>query len=178
MATCVCKPLAANIFQSESPSIAKKKDEERVSPAVQPYSVTPDASSKYSSSRPTSLSRSSTSSELSSHSGSSVTSYGSDQASDASNAHYEPLVSPALVKHEIVASARSTAVISNARREAANIIAGRDDRVLVVVGPCSIHNPAEALEYARLLRSRLETWPNLMIVMRSYLYVLRWIYAL
>src|SRR4030095_9136632 len=56
---------------------------------------------------------------------------------------------------------RGTAVeslISGTRRAIHNIMAGKDDRLLVVIGPCSIHDPAAALEYARRLkevRSRL-----------------------
>lgn len=90
---------------------------------------------------------------------------------DEDDVCYDPLVSAALVKHEIEPSIRSRNVISKARTEASDIIAGRDDRLLVIVGPCSIHNPQEALEYARLLKGKLQSWPNLMIIMRSYLYV-------
>lgn len=87
----------------------------------------------------------------------------------SSNVQYDPLVQPALIKHEIVPTPRSRQTIARARFEAARVIAGTDDRVLVVVGPCSIHNPDQALAYARLLKARMPDWPNLLIVMRSYL---------
>ncbi|KIJ44387.1 hypothetical protein M422DRAFT_100461, partial [Sphaerobolus stellatus SS14] len=87
---------------------------------------------------------------------------------DISTVQYDPLIQPALIKHEIVPSLRSRQTIARARYEAARIIAGADDRVLVVVGPCSIHSPELALEYARLLKERMPDWPNLLIVMRSY----------
>ncbi|TFK69814.1 3-deoxy-7-phosphoheptulonate synthase [Pluteus cervinus] len=81
---------------------------------------------------------------------------------------YDPLVQPALLRHEIVSSQSSKKVIAEARYIAAQILAGHDDRLLVVVGPCSIHSPAQALEYAHLLKSKLQNWPNLLIIMRSY----------
>ncbi len=49
-------------------------------------------------------------------------------------------------------SEEATAVVSAARLAAARILHGHDDRLLVVVGPCSIHDPAAGLEYARRLR--------------------------
>ncbi|KAF8583397.1 3-deoxy-7-phosphoheptulonate synthase [Ramaria rubella] len=81
---------------------------------------------------------------------------------------YDPLIQPALIKHEIVSSDRSRATIARARYESSRIISGHDDRVLVIVGPCSIHSPEEALAYARLLKAKMADWPNLLIVMRSY----------
>ncbi|KAF9460471.1 3-deoxy-7-phosphoheptulonate synthase [Collybia nuda] len=81
---------------------------------------------------------------------------------------YDPLVQPALLRHEIVSSATSQRTIASARYNAARILAGHDDRVLVVVGPCSIHSPEQAIEYANLLKSKLAEWPNLLIIMRAY----------
>ena len=43
-------------------------------------------------------------------------------------------------------------LISQTRRKIHNIMAGKDDRLLVVIGPCSIHDPAAALDYARRLK--------------------------
>ncbi|KAG7087488.1 hypothetical protein E1B28_013450 [Marasmius oreades] len=82
---------------------------------------------------------------------------------------YDPLVQPALLKHEVIASIESLRTIAAARYNASKIIAGSDDRVLVIVGPCSIHSPEQALEYARLLKQQLPNWPNLLIIMRAYL---------
>lgn len=84
-------------------------------------------------------------------------------------AQYDPLVQPALLRHEILSSATAQRVIASARYNAAKIIAGRDDRLVVIVGPCSIHSPAQAMEYAKLLKSKIPTWPDLLIIMRSYL---------
>jgi len=67
---------------------------------------------------------------------------------------------------------RGTAVetlISKTRKSIHNIIQGKDDRLLVVIGPCSIHDPAAALEYARkLLEQRKKYEGTLEIVMRVY----------
>jgi 3-deoxy-7-phosphoheptulonate synthase len=51
---------------------------------------------------------------------------------------YEPLLQPALLKHEVVSSPESQATVARGRHGAASIISGIDDRVLVIVGPCSI----------------------------------------
>ncbi|MCX7277449.1 MAG: 3-deoxy-7-phosphoheptulonate synthase [Burkholderiales bacterium] len=67
---------------------------------------------------------------------------------------------------------RGTAVetlITDTRKNIHNIISGSDDRLLVVIGPCSIHDPAAALEYARRLQEqRLKYADTLEIVMRVY----------
>ncbi|KAI0043690.1 3-deoxy-7-phosphoheptulonate synthase [Auriscalpium vulgare] len=81
---------------------------------------------------------------------------------------YDPLIQPALLRHEIRSSAESQRTIAEARYNAARVIAGHDDRVLVIVGPCSIHSPEQALEYAHLLKAGLASWPNLLIIMRAY----------
>ena len=60
-------------------------------------------------------------------------------------------------------------LISATRRSIHQIMAGKDDRLLVVIGPCSIHDPAAALEYARRLRAQREKYADtLEIVMRVY----------
>ncbi|KAJ7058272.1 hypothetical protein C8F01DRAFT_1150244 [Mycena amicta] len=84
---------------------------------------------------------------------------------------YDPLVQPALLRHEIISSPEAQRTIASARYNAARILAGQDDRVLVIIGPCSIHSPEQALEYAALLKSKIPDWSNLLIIMRSYLCV-------
>jgi 3-deoxy-7-phosphoheptulonate synthase len=60
-------------------------------------------------------------------------------------------------------------LISGTRRAIHNIMAGQDDRLLVIMGPCSIHDPAAALEYARRLKAAREKYADsLEIVMRVY----------
>jgi 3-deoxy-7-phosphoheptulonate synthase len=67
---------------------------------------------------------------------------------------------------------RSTPVeslISNTRTSISSIMAGKDDRLLVVIGPCSIHDPAAALEYAKRLKVQRDKYAGtLEIVMRVY----------
>ena len=82
---------------------------------------------------------------------------------------YDPLVQPALIRHEITSSPTAQATIARARFAASRIIAGEDDRVIVVVGPCSIHCPEQAIEYAKMLKADIPKWDGLLVIMRSYL---------
>ena len=60
-------------------------------------------------------------------------------------------------------------LISNTRQRIRKIMSGQDDRLLVVIGPCSIHDPAAALDYARRLKAEREKYADtLEIVMRVY----------
>ncbi len=60
-------------------------------------------------------------------------------------------------------------LISQTRRKVHNIMAGKDDRLLVVIGPCSIHDPSAALDYARRLKTLRDKYQGtLEIVMRVY----------
>ena len=67
---------------------------------------------------------------------------------------------------------RGTAVetlISNTRRNIKRILHGHDDRLLLIIGPCSIHDPVAALEYAKRLQAQREQYADtLEIVMRVY----------
>ncbi|TIB39345.1 hypothetical protein E3P86_01158 [Wallemia ichthyophaga] len=81
---------------------------------------------------------------------------------------YDPLVQPALLQHEIMSTPNSQQSIATGRNIAANIIHKRDDRVIVVIGPCSIHSPEQAIEYAKMLKQQLPNWPGLHIIMRAY----------
>ena len=74
-----------------------------------------------------------------------------------------------LSRAEVQPSRESRLTISRARHAAASIIQNHDDRVLVIVGPCSIHSTEQAIEYAKLLKSHLDRWDGLQIVMRAYL---------
>jgi 3-deoxy-7-phosphoheptulonate synthase len=76
---------------------------------------------------------------------------------------------PSRVLAELTASPDATQTILSARRDIHNILHGADDRLLVIIGPCSIHDHDAALEYARLLleqRKRLSA--DLVVVMRVY----------
>src|SRR5215471_5220662 len=80
-----------------------------------------------------------------------------------------PLLSPAILLEEIPLPAASADTVSASRREVAEILTGASDRLLVVVGPCSIHDPAAAEDYAGRLQTvaaRLQA--DLCLVMRVY----------
>ena len=70
---------------------------------------------------------------------------------------------------ELPISADSSELVFKSRKEISDILHGRDDRLVVVVGPCSIHDPESALEYAKRLKSLEAKHSNqLKIVMRVY----------
>src|SRR5690606_10027033 len=58
---------------------------------------------------------------------------------------------PSHVMREFPCTTDISSVVYGARRAVHKILSGKDDRIVVVVGPCSIHNPAAALDYARRL---------------------------
>ncbi len=80
-----------------------------------------------------------------------------------------PLAPPAILMEEIPISEQASNLVAKARQAASDIIKGNDDRLLVIVGPCSIHDPDAALEYAGLLRKAAERLQDdLVIIMRVY----------
>lgn len=82
----------------------------------------------------------------------------------------DPLIPPALLTSEIPMTEAAIQTVVKGRRDAAAIIMGRSDRLLVVVGPCSIHDPAMAHDYAaRLKELSHKLSDDLCIVMRAYL---------
>jgi 3-deoxy-7-phosphoheptulonate synthase len=81
-----------------------------------------------------------------------------------------PLIAPAIVLDELPLTEKAAGAVAQARAEAAGVVAGHDDRLLVIVGPCSIHDQDAALEYAQRLRAMAdELAPDLCVVMRAYL---------
>jgi 3-deoxy-7-phosphoheptulonate synthase len=84
-------------------------------------------------------------------------------------ARFEPLPAPQDLIAELPLDARSAAVVDRGRDQVRAIMDGVDDRLLVIVGPCSIHDPKAGLEYARRLVSQAEKHKeDLLIVMRTY----------
>ena len=80
-----------------------------------------------------------------------------------------PVSTPAQVQNELPLTENSARTVFETRREVQDILHGRNDRLLVIVGPCSIHDPKAALEYAGKLKSlREELKKDLLIVMRVY----------
>jgi 3-deoxy-7-phosphoheptulonate synthase len=76
---------------------------------------------------------------------------------------------PVFLEEELPATERADATVFNARAEVSDILAGKDRRLMVVVGPCSIHDPKAAREYAALLKGAIgELSRELCIIMRVY----------
>ena len=82
---------------------------------------------------------------------------------------HEVLITPDSLKSDMPVSAAITEQINESREIVRNIISKKDKRLLVVVGPCSIHDPNAAIDYAhRLKKLSLSLDKRLYIVMRSY----------
>ena len=80
-----------------------------------------------------------------------------------------PLLPPAILLEELPLSDKGSQVVARARKEVARILSGEGDRLIVIVGPCSIHDPKAGLEYARRLEAVAdELSEDLRIVMRVY----------
>ncbi|PSN19752.1 3-deoxy-7-phosphoheptulonate synthase, partial [filamentous cyanobacterium CCP5] len=80
-----------------------------------------------------------------------------------------PLISPGLLHHELPLTAEAAAVVSQTRDRIRNILYNEDRRLLVIVGPCSVHDVDAAYEYGQKLSSlRQELAGQLEIVMRVY----------
>lgn len=79
------------------------------------------------------------------------------------------LIAPTILIEEVPVSPRAAEVVSTARNEIADILTRKDDRLLAVVGPCSIHDTEAALEYAdRLAALKEKVSDDLLLVMRVY----------
>src|SRR5262245_51157771 len=84
-------------------------------------------------------------------------------------AGYRPLLPPAILMEELPLPPAGAVLVDRTRTEMVDILDGRDDRLVVVVGPCSIHDPAAALAYAQRLAGQAEALArDLWIVMRVY----------
>ncbi len=82
---------------------------------------------------------------------------------------YEPLLSPAALLEELPLAAAAADEVARSRAEVRAVLDGEDDRLLVVAGPCSVHDPAAGLDYAgRLAALRASLADDLLIVMRVY----------
>src|SRR5690606_27976595 len=82
---------------------------------------------------------------------------------------FQPLVSPEALIGEFPCDDAMSATVTQARTALHSLLHGRDDRLAVVIGPCSIHDPAAALEYAERLRPLRDALGDaLEIVMRVY----------
>jgi len=80
-----------------------------------------------------------------------------------------PLITPALLQEWLPVPQEALALVEQSRVAISRVLGGHDDRLVVVVGPCSIHDHAQALEYARQLKQQADALAtDLLIVMRVY----------
>jgi 3-deoxy-7-phosphoheptulonate synthase len=80
-----------------------------------------------------------------------------------------PLLAPAILLEEIPLTDAASTVVARGRRALEAILDGHDPRLAVIVGPCSIHDPVAALEYARRLKTLADAVADrLLLVMRVY----------
>ncbi|KDA05143.1 phospho-2-dehydro-3-deoxyheptonate aldolase [Microbacterium sp. CH12i] len=92
-----------------------------------------------------------------------------DATADLHVAQFTTLPTPADIASELPVGEERASLVARTRAEIRAIMSGEDDRLLVVVGPCSIHDPAAGLEYAgRLVREAEQHRDDLLIVMRTY----------
>jgi 3-deoxy-7-phosphoheptulonate synthase len=80
-----------------------------------------------------------------------------------------PLISPKTLKEHLPVSETASVTVINARKAIQQILAGKDQRLLVIVGPCSIHDPEAAQDYAERLKNLADqVSETMLIVMRVY----------
>ncbi|MDB6094208.1 MAG: phospho-2-dehydro-3-deoxyheptonate aldolase [Verrucomicrobia bacterium] len=81
----------------------------------------------------------------------------------------KPLIAPAVLEDDLPLDDAGAQLIARSRREIEAILTGIDPRLLVVVGPCSIHDPVAAVEYGQRLREVIPLYAqDLLLVMRVY----------
>ena len=94
------------------------------------------------------------------------------KAKEVENLHitgFDALPSPGQIKEEFALKGLALETVTDGHRQVKAILDGKDNRLIVVVGPCSIHDPVEAIQYAKLLKPLAdELSDNLLILMRVY----------
>jgi 3-deoxy-7-phosphoheptulonate synthase len=91
------------------------------------------------------------------------------QTDDLRITQVRPLIPPAILLEEIPLGERASNIVANTRLAVANAIKGRDPRLVIIAGPCSIHDTAAALDYATRLAPLAERYADhLIVVMRTY----------
>lgn len=76
------------------------------------------------------------------------------RVSDTRVVAYDPLLSPAALHDELPLNDANQAVVEQTRAEMRAVLDGEDDRQLMVMGPCSVHDPVAAVDYAGRLGAR------------------------
>ena len=80
-----------------------------------------------------------------------------------------PLITPALLEESLPVPAAAQALVESSRAAISRVLHGQDDRLIVVVGPCSIHDHEQAMDYAWQLKAQADALKDdLLVVMRVY----------
>ena len=80
-----------------------------------------------------------------------------------------PLITPALLQEWLPAPEAAQTLVETSRAAISHVLQGQDDRLIVVVGPCSIHDHGQAMDYARQLKSEADALAqDLLVMMRVY----------
>jgi len=91
------------------------------------------------------------------------------QTDDTRITGMEEVIAPEELMAELPISAEASSLVFNTRQQVADIVHRRSDRLLAIVGPCSIHDPGAAIEYAEKLAEAARQYSeNLLVVMRVY----------
>ncbi|KAH9841522.1 3-deoxy-7-phosphoheptulonate synthase [Rhodofomes roseus] len=92
-----------------------------------------------------------------------------DKLDDRRVRNIRPLIPPQILQEDLPLTLNAVQTVLEGRKATENILHSKDDRLLVVVGPCSVHNVESAMQYARLLRVYAEeAKDDLHIIMRVY----------
>ena len=92
-----------------------------------------------------------------------------DSTKDLNVSSFEPLASPSEIIRERPITPHVAALVEATRQELANALVGQDKRYVIIVGPCSIHDPTSAMEYAEKLSAlRRKISSKILVVMRVY----------
>ncbi|ORX90115.1 3-deoxy-7-phosphoheptulonate synthase [Basidiobolus meristosporus CBS 931.73] len=92
-----------------------------------------------------------------------------EQTDDLRISGYDPLLPPQIIQEEHALNDEARNTVQQGRKNATAVLKGEDDRVLVIVGPCSIHDIEAAKEYAQKLKEVAQKYDNeLVVIMRAY----------
>ncbi len=99
----------------------------------------------------------------------SLTTHDTTRIDDTRISAVRPLITPALLEEKLPVPDAAQVLVETSRKAISNVLHGRDDRLIVVVGPCSIHDHAQAMDYARQLKEQADALKkDLLVVMRVY----------
>ena len=85
-----------------------------------------------------------------------------------------PLIPPAILMEELPIGEKSSETVARGREQVQAILRGVADRLIAVVGPCSVHDPEAALDYAHRLRAAADARLKALVTWASIATVRRW----